>query len=128
MLEYTTQIIKLQNGEDLIANVALDGINYILDEPMKFYLDQRNNNMLVLAHWLPVELVKNNSTKVKISDILSVIEPDVEFIEYYTHTIHKLKLLMKAKNDVDNMNLDEELLQEIINEFKDMEHDGDTLH
>ena len=42
--------------------------------------------------------------------------------------IQNPQLLMKAKNDVDNMNLDEELLQEIINEFKDMKHDGDTLH
>jgi hypothetical protein len=37
MLEYKTQIIKLQNGEDLIANVSIDGLHhYILDEPMAF--------------------------------------------------------------------------------------------
>jgi hypothetical protein len=128
MLEYTTQIIKLQNGEDLIANVALSGTNYVLEEPMSFYLDQRNNNTLVMAYWLPVQLVKNNCAEVKITDVLSVIEPDSEFIEYYVHTIHKFKLLLKARKDMDSMDLNGEIMEELINEFKDMEHDGDTLH
>ena len=128
MLDYTTQIIKLQNGEDLIANIALSGTTYVLEEPMLFYLDQRNNNTLVMSHWLPVQLVKNNCAEVKVTDVLSVIEPDPEFIEYYTHTIHKLKLLLKARKDMDSMELDEEILEELINEFKDMKHDGDTLH
>ena len=128
MLEYTTQIIKLQNGDDLIANIALDGSNYVLEEPMHFYLDQKNNNTLIMAYWLPVQLIKHNNAKVKVTDVLSVIEPDPEFVEYYTYTIHKLKLLVKAKNDVNSMHLDEEIMEELINEFKDMEHDGDTLH
>ena len=42
MLEHKTQVIKLQNGEDLIANVSIDGLNhYILDQPMAFSVDFR---------------------------------------------------------------------------------------
>ena len=49
---FSTQIIKLQNGEDLIANVepTITGKSYILEEPMRFYVDYRNNNALVMQH------------------------------------------------------------------------------
>ena len=61
MPEYKTQIIKLQNGEDLIANVTLNGVNYILEEPMEFAIDERSRESgLIMRHWLPVQLLKKN--------------------------------------------------------------------
>ena len=120
---FSTQIIKLQNGDDLIANVdvSISGTSYILEEPMRFFVDQRNNNSLVMQYYLPVQLVKDNKISIKDRDILTMMDPDDEFIEYYQHTIEKIKRLMKAKADISEMS-DEEL-NHIINEFE-LEHNN----
>jgi hypothetical protein len=125
---FSTQIIKLQNGEDLIANVDLSitGKSYVLEEPMKFYVDYRNNNALVMQHYLPVQLVKDNSVCIKDKDILAMLNPDEEFVEYYYHTIEKIKRLMKAKADIAEMT-DEEI-NHIINEFEMENNETGILH
>jgi hypothetical protein len=125
---FSTQIIKLYNGEDLIANVDVTatGTSYILLEPMRFFVDQRNNNSLVMQHFLPVQLVKDNKICIKDSDILAMLDPDEEFIEYYCYTIEKIKRLMKAKADIAEMS-DEEI-NHIINEFEMENNETGILH
>ena len=128
MLEYKTQIIKLQNGTDLIANVALNSAEeYVLEEPMEFNIDFRGRDSgLVMRHWLPVQLLKKNSISIKSKDVLSVMEPEDEFCEYYLNTVYKIKELLKAKSLVDNMDDDE--IQDILDDFEDLSNDGDTIH
>jgi len=128
MLEYKTQIIKLQNGTDLIANVALNSAEeYVLEEPMEFNIDFRGRDSgLVMRHWLPVQLLKKNSISIKSKDVLSVMEPEDEFCEYYLNTVYKIKELLKAKSLVDNMDDDE--IQDILDDFEDLRSDGDTIH
>jgi hypothetical protein len=129
MLEYKTQIIKLQNGTDLIANVALNSAEeYVLEEPMEFNIDIRGRGEtgLVMRHWLPVQLLKKNSISIKTKDVLSVMEPEDEFCEYYLNTVYKIKELLKAKSLVDDMDDDE--IQDILDDFEDLRSDGDTIH
>ena len=128
MLEYKTQIIKLQNGTDLIANVALNSAEeYVLEEPMEFNIDFRGRDSgLVMRHWLPVQLLKKNSISIKTKDVLSVMEPEDEFCEYYLNTVYKIKELLKAKSLVDNMDDDE--IQDMLDDFEDLSNDGDTIH
>jgi hypothetical protein len=128
MLEYKTQIIKLQNGTDLIANVALNSAEeYVLEEPMEFNIDIRGRDSgLIMRHWLPVQLLKKNSISIKTKDVLSVMEPEDEFCEYYLNTVYKIKELLKAKSLVDDMDDDE--IQDILDDFEDLRNDGDTIH
>jgi hypothetical protein len=128
MLEYKTQIIKLQNGTDLIANVALNSAEeYVLEEPMEFNIDIRGRDSgLIMRHWLPVQLLKKNSISIKTKDVLSVMEPEDEFCEYYLNTVYKIKELLKAKSLVDNMDDDE--IQDILDDFEDLSNNGDTIH
>jgi hypothetical protein len=128
MLEYKTQIIKLKNGEDLIANVSLNDSHYTLEEPMEFMLDDsRGRDVgLVMRHWLPVQLLKRNSIEIKVQDVLSIMEPADDFCEYYVNTVSKIKELLKAKNLIDEMDDDE--MQQMINEFEELQHHGNTLH
>jgi len=129
MPEYKTQIIKLQNGEDLIANVIMNGMeHYILEEPMEFAIDTRNPNNagLIMRHWLPVQLIKKNSIEIHSKDILSMIEPEDQFCEYYVNTVYKIKELLKAKEIISEM--DDEELGNMINEFEELEQHGNTLH
>jgi len=128
MLEYKTQIIKLQNGTDLIANVSATSLDRItLEEPMEFQIDYRSRDTgLIMNHWLPVQLVKRNSVEIFTKDVLSILEPDEEFCEYYINTVSKIKGLIKAKNEVTKMS--EEEITQMINEFEDLPGNGDTLH
>ncbi len=124
-----TQIIKLQNGTDLIANVALNSAEeYVLEEPMEFNIDIRGRGEtgLVMRHWLPVQLLKKNSISIKTKDVLSVMEPEDEFCEYYLNTVYKIKELLKAKSLVDDMDDDE--IQDMLDDFEDLRSDGDTIH
>ena len=128
MPEYKTQIIKLQNGTDLVANVVMNGIdNYILQEPMEFGIDFRGRDAgLIMKHWLPVQLLKKNSIEIHSKDILSFLEPEEEFCEYYVNTVSRIKELLKAKEIISEM--DDEELGNMINEFEDLEHYGNTIH
>ena len=128
MLEYKTQIIKLQNGTDLIANVALQNDeHYILEEPMEFGIDFRGKEAgLSMRHYLPVQLLKKNSIEIHSKDVLSLLEPDDEFCEYYINTVYKIKELLKAKEIVSEM--DDIEIQGLIDEFEDLDNDGYTLH
>ena len=127
MPEYKTQIIKLQNGTDLIANVTLNGEQYLLEEPMEFGVNFRGREAgLMMKHWLPVQLLKKNSIEIHSKDVLSLLEPEEEFCEYYIDTVSKIKELLKAKKIVSEMDDDE--LQDMINEFEDLNHYGNTLH
>jgi len=125
---FSTQIIKLQNGEELIANVDLSitGTSYVLEEPMKFWIDYRNNNSLVIQHYLPVQLIKENKISINVKNILTIMSPTEDFVEYYYHTIEKIKRLMKAKADIAEMT-DEEI-NYIINEFEMENNETGTLH
>ena len=124
MLEYKTQIIKLQNGEDLIANVSIDGLNhYILDDPMAFSMDFRGmESGLIMRQWLPIQLIKQNQMQVHTKDILTMAEPNDEFAEYYLYTVEKIKSVLSAKELAKEMS-DEEL-QLAINDFQDIQYDG----
>jgi len=130
MLEYKTQIIKLQNGTDLIANVTINNDYYTLEEPMEFGIDFRGREGgLIMKHYLPVQLLKKNSMEIHTKDILSIMEPEDEFCEYYINTVEKIKALLKAKNLVNELeDLSDEELQDIMNQFEDMDHHGNTLH
>jgi len=122
------KIVKLVTGEDLIANVieshTLNSCS--LQDPMSFYLDYRNNNSLIMQHYLPVQLIKENEMNIKSDKILSILEADNEFIEYYTNTVERLNRLLKAKKDMNNMT-DEEI-NNIINEFELEDNETGTLH
>jgi SAM-dependent MidA family methyltransferase len=128
MLEYKTQIIKLQNGTDLIANVTATSLDRItLEEPMEFQIDYRGKDTgLIMNHWLPVQLVKRNSVEIFTKDVLYILDPDEEFCEYYINTVSRIKGLIKAKNEVTKMS--EEEITQMINEFEDLPSNGDTLH
>jgi hypothetical protein len=127
MHNYKVQIVKLNNGDDLIANVAMHGGEYILDEPMSFGLDMRGHTAnLVMRHYLPVQLLKKNQMQITISNVLSVIDPDEEFTEYYRDTVFRLNEILKAKKLASEM--DDLDLTDLIEAFEDIQHHGDTLH
>ena len=121
-----TKIIKLKNGIDLIANVSVtDTFDcYILEEPMEFGIESRGD--LIMNHYLPVQLIKKNQIEIPATNIMSFLDPDDKFAEYYINTVEKIKQLLQAKNLVESMTDDE--LNNIMSEFENTQQDGYTLH
>ena len=119
-----TKIIKLQNGIDLIANVTFIEGTYILEEPMEFGIESRGN--LIMSHYLPVQLIKKNQIEINEKDIMSFLQPDESFEEYYCNTVEKIKEILNAKNLVNGMSDAE--LDNIMNAFEGTDQDGFTLH
>jgi hypothetical protein len=119
-----TKIIKLQNGTDLIANVTSIGDVYVLEEPMEFGIESRGN--LIMSHYLPVQLIKKNQIEIKEKDVMSLLQPDESFEEYYCNTVEKIKEILNAKNLVNGMSDAE--LDNIMNAFEGTDQNGFTLH
>ncbi len=121
----TIKIVRLKNGEDIIGNLNLINDEYEIMEPMSVNVVMKGQESgLVMSHWLPVQLIKKNEIKINSRDVLTVIEPNDEFAEYYTNTVEKIKQLLKAKNLADEMT-DEEI-EDIMDAMDD--GDGQTLH
>jgi len=121
----TIKIVRLKNGEDIIGNLNMVNDEYEITEPMSVNVVMKGQESgLVMSHWLPVQLIKKNEIKINTRDVLTVIEPNDEFAEYYTNTVEKIKMLLKAKNAADEMT-DEEI-EDIMDAMES--GDGQTLH
>lgn len=122
------RIVRLKNGEDIVGNIIdKDTGVYTVEEPMSVNIDYRGKEAgLVMHHWLPVQIVKTNSTDINDKDILCMFEPAEDFCEYYMNTVEKIKDLIKARNFVDK--LSDEEVDIMMEEFEDLDNNGYTLH
>jgi hypothetical protein len=120
------KIVRLKNGEDIIGSLERLPIDDLqITEPMSVAITTRGQESgLVMSHWLPVQLIKKNEITIKSCDVLTMFEPNDEFVEYYLNTVEKIKSLMKAKELTDEMT-DEEI-EDIMDALED--GDGQTLH
>jgi hypothetical protein len=122
------KIIRLQNGEDIIGNVnTIDLSTYEIEEPMTVAIDYRGKEAgLLMQHWLPVQLVKENRIVIGDKDIIGMFEPNDTFCEYYYDTVSKIKELLSAKTMLDG--IEDEELDEIMEALEEFKQDGNTLH
>lgn len=89
------KIIRLQNGTDLIAEIKeLDDDFVNIREPLEIFseMDQNNIKSIYFTPWLPVSMIYENVTKIKMSNILFIIEPTEMTIEHYGKAILNMTL------------------------------------
>jgi hypothetical protein len=125
------KIVRLKNGEDIVGQLIQksnsDSFGYDIIEPMTVDIDYRGKEAgLIMRHWLPVQLVKHNEINIKESDILCLLEPSDDFVEYYMNTVEKIHDLLKAKNLVDE--LDDDEVNDIMDALDELQQNGNTLH
>lgn len=128
------KMVRLQNGEDIIGTISSNtsGV-YNVSHPMVVEITSRNGMpILGMTHWLPVQLVKTNEVTLTDKDILCMIEPSEDFIEYYHNTVEKISELLKAKKIIKDQMEDpdtfEEDIEEIMNHLSKMPGDKDIIH
>ena len=97
------KIIRLQSGEDVMANVVeSEGQEYfVLQNPMTVMFKRLINGraVMLMLPWLPVEIINDNSATIYSNDILSFLDPKNSLIDYYTRAIDDLYSKMQEESD-----------------------------
>ena len=105
------KIVRLQSGEDVIANYKDDEEGSItLTNPMALIFKRMPTGraVMMMSPWLPLELVEDNIACIYAQDILSVFQPKQSIIDYYNTTV---------------MEVEEDRKNEEMNELHDLEED-----
>lgn len=92
------KIVRLQNGEDVIAEYEEkdeEGITF-LSNPMELLFKRlpTGKAVMLMSPWLPIELIEHNSTWVYSQDILAVMQPKASLIGYYGKSVKDLQIEM----------------------------------
>ena len=101
------KIVRLQSGDDIIANYTEDEESGLvrLERPMALFFKRLTSgkSMMMMSPWLPLELIKDNSADLYSQDILTVIEPRQSLVEYYTTAMNEAQQLIEdASDDLDD--------------------------
>lgn len=88
----------MQSGEDIIANVHNEPNHVKIDNPMRLVFRRlpTGQTMMLLAPWLPNELVEEDYATISNSDILTVFNPKIKLVEYYKKMV---ELQVKRKQE-----------------------------
>ena len=125
------KIIRLHDGLDIICeHKHISGVNFI-KHPMVVYLDYESEQPdLIMQHWIPYELVKNNGTNINDIDILCMFEPTDTLKDFYTLNIEGLKKSIQKRNYVDEHkdDMDQSSLDEILDEFDNINKGSTKYH
>lgn len=115
------KIVRLQSGDDIIANYTEDEESGLihLDRPMALFFKRLSSgkSMMMMSPWLPLELIKDNSADLYSQDILTVIEPRQSLIEYYTTAMDEAQQLIDEASD----EVDEAILSDDTSEDDDLD-------
>jgi hypothetical protein len=122
-MEQTTntniKIVRLQSGEDIMADMIEDEENdtVLLDNPMHIIFKRipTGQTVMMMMPWLPIELIKENNAILYTSDILTVIEPKDDLVEYYGNVVVEAQQRMEEQRKFTSLE----------GEMQDEEEDGD---
>ena len=110
-MEQTTnnniKIVRLQSGEDIIADYTEDneGETAVLDNPMHIIFKRipTGQTVMMMMPWLPIEIIKDTHALIYTSDILTIIEPKEDLVEYYGDVVIEAHQRMERKTPFYNM-------------------------
>jgi len=111
------KVLRLKTGEDIIAYLEqVDKLNFIVREPMVFMF--KNNpktgkDIVMMDHWLPVQLLKHNEAFIAENEIVTILEPTSEFTEYFENavdSIHKAKSVVEELSESNEEEMSQELM------------------
>lgn len=110
------KVLRLKSGEDIIAYLEqVDKLNFIVREPMVVFVksDMKSGKQnIIMNHWLPVPVIRNNEAFLTESEIVTILEPTTEFSEYFENAVDAIA---KAKNMSEELadNNEEEMSEDL---------------
>lgn len=120
---------RLKTGEDIIGNFMADLPlhEYIITEPMVVEIEHGSKSSgLVMAHWLPVQLLHENKITIDASEILGFIQPSEEFVEYYQSTVSRLRELLLAKKKINE--IEQSDYDDVMEAFEELSNGDVEVH
>lgn len=98
------KLIRLQTGEDVIADMAMSDNEDIvtLNNPMHviFKRTPTGRVIMMMMPWLPLEIIDQNSANIYTADILTVLEPKESLVEYYGDVVEASLDTMKEDTTI----------------------------
>ena len=89
------KIVRLQSGEDVIADYTqVEGdASVLLTNPMCLIFKRMPTGraVMLMSPWLPLELVEKNEAWLFEADILTIIQPRAQIIDYYNNTVKEVQ-------------------------------------
>jgi len=114
------KIVRLQSGEDIMADCIEDTEQgtVLLENPMHIIFKRipTGQTVMMMMPWLPIELIKDNSAIIYDSDILTVIEPKDDLINYYGQIVISAQERMENSTNIfgeEDDDEDEDMEEEI---------------
>jgi len=92
------QIIRLRDGEDIIANIAKsDHSIFHLTNPMTLFHKRMSEGKMVvfMTPWLPIEIIQLNEAKIFCNEVLTIVEPKKSMMEYYVKAVTEMNENLK---------------------------------
>lgn len=85
----TIKLIRMQNGDDIISNVSQVGNSVQLTNPLRLIFRRlpTGQTMMLVAPWLPNELIEEDCAIVSSSDVLTYFTPKQKLVEYYNKMV-----------------------------------------
>jgi hypothetical protein len=106
------KIIRLQSGEDVMADCIEDTEQgtVLLENPMHIIFKRipTGQTVMMMMPWLPIELIKENSAIIYDSDILTIIDPKEDLINYYGQIVISAQERMENSENIFGEDDDEE--------------------
>ena len=105
------KLIRLQNGDDVIADYTHSGNLVQLINPMRLVFRRlpTGQTMMLVAPWLPNELIEEDHAIVSNTDVLAYFSPKNKLVEYYNKMV---EINLQRKEDFGKV-LDDYLQSEI---------------
>jgi hypothetical protein len=106
------KIVRLQSGEDVMADCIEDTEQgtVLLENPMHIIFKRvsTGQTVMMMMPWLPIELIKENSAIIYDSDILTIIDPKEDLINYYGQIVISAQERMENSENIFGEDDDEE--------------------
>jgi hypothetical protein len=131
------KIIRLNTGEDIICSCIFDDA-VLVQNPIRVSISRVNpqgKTMMLLSPWLPVEIIEEDVSMISYDNIITVVNPKQEFVEYYLNYVEQFKEIINETElrdsniDDDEHDDDEEeskFIEELMNTIKDIKKN--TIH
>lgn len=124
------KIVRMITGEDVICNLIEDGTGTHFMEPLEISIkhSKKGEPTIILNNWIPIELIRDNLTRVNPRNIIAVFDVNDTISEYYVNTMEKINeaLITSAKMKEMEKEQSEEEMMDVMKAL--MESQGKVLH
>jgi len=95
------KVVRLQSGEDIIADIIADENTTVLNSPMVIVIRRGpTGSVMMMVPWLPVEVISDNMAILNNSEIVTETSPKDSLIEYYLNAIGQIEKESQRNGDM----------------------------